>query len=433
MERTDGVEARLSVWALLPGETVPTHCGELWQRADGVGRQSTCFRYGASFLSTWGAFAVDPFALPLEDRAYRNADPVNAMHGALWDAGPDDWGRYVIDRQFGAQTYPIGYLLRSQEDRVGHLCFSESPDRSPALSAPLAREWLSEAWQVVTGLEAGRPVAPELAHRIRANTAMGGARPKLTVADGQAQWLAKFPSRRDDPRYSQARVEAAMLDLAAQCGLNAARAELHTIADGPAGPGGDILLVRRFDRSVAGDGGWYRDAYVSARTVLSSDRSSLSFSGSYARLARALTRWSAKPASDKIELFRRMVFNCCVSNTDDHDRNHGLLANEEADLFRLSPAFDIVPRLHQTQRRYQAMNIGDQGAEASVENLLTSAIAFDLDVARAAQIIRDMQATVQAGWRSALQGRGVDRMAIELLSPCFRELPQSFDGGTERR
>jgi serine/threonine-protein kinase HipA len=325
------------VWVFLPGETSPTLCGRFEHRlapgGHGVGR----FVYGRRFLEHRFATALDPVALPLKERLFETVGLSQGVFGVFADACPDDWGRYVIDRQFGVQAYPIGYLLHSQEDRVGNLAFSRGPGLVPELLEPTARAMLDQAWAVVAGLDAGRSVDPDLATKIRANTALGGARPKLTVADESAQWLAKFPSKRDDPRWSQARLEAAMLDLARLCGINAAQAQIHAAAsldthdptEAVDRSKADILLVQRFDRTLAGTAqidsraqpgpdtahqpkkrAWLRDAYVSARTVMLSAAAGgplPSFSGSYATLARELGRWSARPAADRLELFRRMV------------------------------------------------------------------------------------------------------------------------------
>lgn len=123
-----------------------------------------------------------------------------------------------------------------------------------------------------------------------------------------------------------------------------------------------------------------------------------------------------------MELFRRMVLNCCVSNTDDHDRNHGFLACEEGNGFRLAPAFDIVPRVHATHRRYQAMNIGDDGAETTVRNILSSASDFGLTQDDANMLLQEVQGKVSAHWRECLLARGVPRSSLALLEPCFKPL-----------
>jgi serine/threonine-protein kinase HipA len=295
------------------------------------------------------------------------------------------------------------------------------------LGEPVSEDFIDEAWAVVLGLDTGRPLPPDLENRVRANTGMGGARPKLTVSDGAHQWLAKFPSHRDDRRYSQARLEAATLDLAGLCGINSVQARLKDVraADGQEGV---VLLVKRFDRTLApGAGrGWLRDAYVSGRTLLTSEQALRAgqFMGTYPQLAVQFTRWSGNAAADRLQLFRRMAFNCSVSNTDDHDRNHGLLADELGDM-RLSPAFDIVPRLHGTARRHQAMGIGAEGTLATVDNLVSAAGEFGILETEARAIIDDVQHGVASHWKACLENRGMTPAEVALLYPCFGELPKN--------
>lgn len=429
---TSDQDDQVYVWVLLPGDVQPNLCGRL-RISEGVdGGTVAEFVYGRSYLQLKHANPLDPIRLPLAPSAFKATSQASQgdpdVFGVIADACPDDWGRYVITRRHGPQRFPIGFLLRSQEDRVGNLCFGRELGEVPLLGEPVHAELLNDAWAVVVGLDTGRPLPPDLENRVRANTGMGGARPKLTVSDGAHQWLAKFPSHRDDRRYSQARLEAATLDLAERAGITAAKAKLHEVPASANNPGGVITLVRRFDRTwEPGGKGWLRDAYVSARTVLSSEQGSRAraYMGSYPQLAEQLQRWSSNPTADRRELYRRMVFNCCVSNTDDHDRNHGLLADEMGTGMRLSPAFDIVPRLHNTVRRYQSLSVSDDSALATVDNLLSSADRFAIPSAEARSIIDDVQEAVAKHWRDCLRGRGMTPAELELLTPCFAELPKN--------
>lgn len=413
------------VWIFLPGDTRPTLCGRFQHGGGAVGLPAGNFVYGKTYLGNAAARPLDPFVLPLASQSFELASH-QGVFGAIADACPDDWGRYVIDRQHGVQPFPLGYLLHSQEDRVGNLCFSAAADQRPDLAPPLGVEWLADAWRVVADLEAGRPIAPELADKIRPNTALGGARPKLTVADGEAQWLAKFSALNDNPRRPVPRLEAAMLVLADRCAIHAAQGRLVPVES--VGGHDVALLVRRFDRTLRmeqGQAAWMRDGYASARTVFQSAPHFPpgGYTGSYWLLARELQRWSEHPQADRYELFRRMVFNCCVSNTDDHERNHGFLASESSDLYRLSPAFDMVPRLHGTRRRHQALGIGQYGHEATVANLLSACDAFDLSEAEATRLIDQVESTVQDHWRRVLLEHGLERAAVDELAPCFERLP----------
>lgn len=417
------------VWAYLPGDTEPTLCGRYTHSptpAGAIGR----FIYGQSYLGNARAEPIDPVSLPLASAEHGTSAP-QGLFGVLADATPDDWGRYVIDRRFGRQPSPVGYLLKAAQDRVGHLAFSaakEGVENAPPLPG---RGMLPDALRVIVGLEAGRPIPPELEAHIRPNTGLGGARPKLTIAGEGEQWLAKFPSMRDLPEIPIARLEAAGMELARRCGIEAAQCEVAHLN------GTDVLLVKRFDRTALtgpdGQRHWGRDAFVSARTIFMSDPAvqAYSFSGSYPRLARELGRWSAAPAADRAELFRRMVFNCVIGNMDDHDRNHGFVADDlRPSAYRISPAYDLVPDIRgvvHTARRYQALGVGDQGALATVENILSGCEAFGIEPGQAARIVQEIQERALDQWRACCSDLGLDGPAWRQLEGCVAPIPASED------
>lgn len=408
------------VWCFLPGDIEPTLCGKFTHEVAPDGQALGSFVYGRSYLERDDALAIDPIALPLGNVA-QVTTALQGFFGVIADASPDDWGRYVIDREFGPQRSPVDYLLKSQQDHVGHLAFSESPQQRPEWLTPWDRSWLADAARVVAALDLRRPVPLELERQLVPNTGLGGARPKITVADDRYQWLAKFPSRRDVPEIPMARLEAATLSLARRCGIDAAHHDVVSL------DGVDILLVRRFDRARHGTG-WTRDAFLSARTLLVNGDSAqrYSFFGSYPRLARELGRLSARGTADRHELFRRMVFNAVIGNGDDHDRNHGMLADEERpDAFRLSPAYDLVPTLRPAKVRQQALGVGDFGAWATRENILTAASSFDLDEVAALDLIHDIEERAITHWTDCCREQGLTPDAVATLAACVQRLPAS--------
>jgi serine/threonine-protein kinase HipA len=190
----------------------------------------------------------------------------------------------------------------------------------------------------------------------------------------------------------------------------------------------DILLVARFDRARTADGsGWRRDAFMSAQTVFHANPEvqAFAFSVSYSRLALDMAKFSEALSQEREELFRRMVFNCCVSNTDDHERNHGFLAGDLPGSYRLSPAYDIVPRRHATRRREHALVIGVEGFVASRKNVLSRCETFGLMPERAREILEAIEATVQAGWRASLLAEGLSEREVGDWALCFTPLPEA--------
>ena len=408
------------VWSWLPGDTAPTLAGRFRHtRLPGGAppRYRGEFVYGRSYLTNPDAFPLEPVHLRLVERQYETAT-LEGFFGPLRDAMPDDWGRYVIDREFGPQNELTGYLLLGSGDHIGNLGFSASRDVVPQARPLPGWDILEPARAVLQGLEEGRKIDPAFRGIVRPNTNLGGARPKLTIEHEGKQWIAKYPAR-EDRGAPVAPIERAMLALAEACGIRAANAQVvHE----------DVLLVERFDRARSADGGWRRDAFLSAQTVFHAnvEVQAYSFSGSYPRLALEMAKFSETLAADREELYRRMVFNCCISNTDDHERNHGFLAGDTPGRYRLSPAYDMVPRKHATARREHALAIGADGFVASRRNLLSECATFGLQQAQAQAIVDEIESTVQAGWNRALLEAGLSEEWAQDWATCFRPLPNAI-------
>src|SRR5207244_2782187 len=107
--------------------------------------------------------------------------------------------------------------------------------------------------------------------------------------------------------------------------------------------------------------------------------------------AEELRRLSSDASADAHELFRRMLFNALISNTDDHPRNHAVIAMDTE--FRLAPAYDLTPFTPvSVERRDLAMTIGDAGRHAQVDNLLSQCARFMLTREEANTLIHSMEA-----------------------------------------
>lgn len=410
------------VWCWLPGDTSPTLAGR-FRHARLPGGNPPRYRgefvYGRSYLTNPDALALDPVQLRLADRPYETGS-LEGFFGPLRDAMPDDWGRYVIDREFGPQDELTGYLLRGSGDQIGNLGFSTSREHPPQPRPLPGMEILEPARSVLQGLEEGRPVDADLIGLVRPNTNLGGARPKITIEHEGKQWIAKF-SARQDRGAPIARIERAMLALASACGIRAANARVVH---------GDILLVERFDRARGADGsGWRRDGFVSAQAVFYANAAAqaYAFSGSYVRLAHEMARFCEDLSAEREQLFRRMVFNCCISNTDDHERNHGFLAGDIPGWYRLSPAYDMVPRKHANRRREHALAIGQDGFVATRRNLLSECPVFGLSHAQALQILDEIEATVHATWQRVLLDQELSEEEISQWAGYFAPLPDALD------
>jgi serine/threonine-protein kinase HipA len=404
-------KARAYVYLQLPGslETVTAGFFEQQERA---GVAVGIFVYNPTYLERSDAVPLDPFELPLREGRSETVK-LRGIFGSLRDASPDAWGRRIIERYLNrTDLSEVEYLLHSPEDRAGALSFGRGK------SAPPPAALFNKVLQLPQRLEFAKDVEKEdkvelpaqVKDLIQPGTSLGGARPKNVVETDEGLWVAKFPSRED--RWNNTRVEASMLALARECAIHSCDFRVVTVGDD------DVLLVRRFDR-VKVERGYLRYRFVSGLTVLDAgetihDRSRWS----YLLLADELRRRSHRPTEDLRELFARMCFNALISNTDDHPRNHGLIAPGRD--FQLAPAYDLTPNpLVSVERRDLALIVGQYNRYANRENLLSECARFRLSREEASSLIDHMKEIVRTRWRPAMRAQGVGEKDCEVLARSF--------------
>ena len=321
------------VWIWLPRRTAPVVAGCVHAENDHF-----VFTYGRSYLATGDAIPIYVPELPLRRGAIVPEPPLEIAN-ALRDASPDAWGRRVIAHRLGgghgganafADLDELTFMLRSGSDRTGALDFQASPRDYVPREAD--NETLEHLLDSADRVDRGLPLAPDPAEALQHGTAIGGARPKALIRDGDAKFVAKFSSSTDI--YNVVKAEFIAMRLAAVSGLNVAPVSLARATNK------DVLLIRRFDRERAGNG-WIRRAMVSALTLLGLDER-MAAHASYEALADIVRARFTDPAETLRELFARMTFNILVGNTDDHARNHA--AFWDGDGLTLTPAYDICPQ-----------------------------------------------------------------------------------------
>ncbi|MFZ2630463.1 MAG: HipA domain-containing protein [Desulfosalsimonadaceae bacterium] len=399
-------DKKIIVFIYLPGETIAVPAGIFTHDAiAGVGS----FAYGRKYASRENALAVDPAALPL-GAAPREATTNKGIYGAFRDASPDYWGRLVIatEKKVPPEALTeIDFLLDASATRVGNLDFRTSPDAPEPSPEPPHFHQMADILNTASRIASGQEAAPHFLRLLRQGSSMGGARPKCTVLWRDALWIAKFPSR--DDSLNIPRIEYATLRLAEKCGIHVPETRLESIDNN------DILLVRRFDRDRH-ETGWTRTGFLSALSLMEWDESDR-LRWDYASIADAMRRNTS--LSDVHELFRRMVFNILIRNTDDHPRNHGFLFDGSS--LRLSPAYDLTPAPAMpgvSSDFFLAMNVGEQGREATPENAVSRATRFGLSEDAAWSVIMDMMKTVQ-DWPDHFSALGCPNEEINALAPSF--------------
>jgi serine/threonine-protein kinase HipA len=402
------------VYITLPGATSAVTAGkfvlERNQRGDPLGR----FVYGRSYLDNPEAVPIDPVELQLSEKTYDTVQR-NGVFGALRDAGPDYWGRRVIEKYAGkAQLGELDYLLESPDDRAGALGFGLNkvpPASQRKFNKTLDLETLQNlADALVKDDLPNDPEAPQVQELMLLGTSMGGARPKAVVQDEDGLWVAKF--NQPDDRWNNTRVEHAMLRLALECGISTAESRIATIA------GKDVLLIKRFDREKTPKG-YTRARMISGLTLLRADEApAMRERWSYVILVEEMRRIVAEPKKDARELFRRVCFNALISNIDDHPRNHAFIAKDED--WKLSPAYDLTPApLVAQERRDLAMQCGDMGRYANAKNILSQHARFLLKEDEATIIVGDMKDQVAATWYETVRACSVSETDAETIRRAF--------------
>jgi serine/threonine-protein kinase HipA len=403
------------VYIVPPGHTEFVTAGRFRLSTTRDGTRVGRFVYRRRYRERADAVALDPVELRLQEGIFETAR-MGGFFGAIRDAMPDAWGRRVIERNAGvAELDDFDCLLRSADDRAGALGFglnAEPPAPTYRFNRTLDLERLQNAADAILtdDPDLAGSAGSQVEELLRLGTSMGGARPKAVVENDAALWVAKF-SRQDD-RWNHPRVEHGLLELGRRCGLAVADSRLTTVA------GRDVLLVRRFDRD--GEGKRYRrHRMVSALTLLQSDDSTVHRpSWSYLLLADEIRRVSSSPQADLRELFARMCFNAAISNTDDHPRNHAILAKDRD--WRLSPAYDLTPTPSVSrERRDLALVCGDHGRYANHQNLLSAHGRFLLDQEEATKVLDDIVTTVREEWHPGLRRAGVTEQDCSRLANAF--------------
>lgn len=370
--------------ALENGSLTTSHllCGRLrW--SDGVGQ----FTYARGWREGNG-YALDPLNLPLRD-GEQSTQINDGVHGVLADAGPDSWGRRLLELERGSLRSPLDLLRLSNGTGTGSLLFSQSRTRPAPPRALLPMADLAELEQVAHQVMLGEPVAAGPLQRIfDAGSSLGGARPKAIVREAGREWIAKFQKPDDD--IDMPRLESACLNLAQRAGLDVPD---HRVLDIN---GRSLLLVARFDRPAEGS-----VHYLSLHALLSMNRIGPQDVRAplgrvtYGNLA-ALCRQIGVSDAGAV-LYRRMLVNIMVGNTDDHLRNHGLLFDGR---WQHAPSFDIVA----LGGDRQAVGVGTEGRLASVENARSDVGRFGLSEAAARQIeteVADAMQSAQAEFDAA--------------------------------
>jgi len=354
-------------------------------------------KYADAWLERGFALSED---LPLVDEEFLPQEKETAA-GAVDDARPDRWGERLIrflDKP--ARLSLLEYLYFAGDDRFGALGVSTSAaEYLPRRFGPLPV--LGDAARIeelIRRLQEGETVPDRERRLLAPGVTMGGARPKALLDIDAEQWVVKFG---DGDATDAPLVEHAAMTLAAQAGIRVAETMPVRLTSGHA------VAVKRFDRKRGG-----RLHCLTAHVALRAAQERFG----YPELAQLLRRRGVttrdRYVADMQELFRRMVFNILIDNTDDHEKNHAVLVTD-AQQYELAPAYDVLPSGQALG--FQQMRVGELEADSTLANALSMAQLFELNEKQAVAQVRRV-ARVVADWKQHFAGCGVTRRDVELLA-----------------
>lgn len=383
------------------------------------GGESFSFEYDTEWLKqTVLPVDLDPELLSFAGRQYPNGKNI---FGLFADASPDRWGRVLMNKRERILAEKEGrkprklhdsdYLLGVyDETRMGGIRLKEdmegaflSDDRETAAPPWATLRTLEEASRNFEQDETGLS-EKWLNQLIRPGSSLGGARPKATVVDTKGQlWIAKFPSKHDE--NDTGAWEKVVHDLARMCGLNVPDSKVEKFSKL-----GSTFLVKRFDRN-----GEKRMHFASAMTLLGkTDGASAEDGSSYLDIVSFIKANGANPKADLIELWKRVVLNMAVTNSDDHLRNHAFMLTSKG--WVLSPLYDVNPVPYGDEL---SLNVNEDDNRISLELALSVAARFGITESAASRYAYEIVETVKGNWEKLASTYGLSRGQIEEMRPAF--------------
>lgn len=386
------------------------------------GKEVFSFEYSDQWLGDHDSIPLDPELQLLTGRHYAPLHQLN--FGVFLDSSPDRWGRFLMNRREALLAREAGrpekkllesdYLLGvHDEHRMGAIRYRLSHDgpfldnQKSLASPPVAL--LRELEQASLAIE-NKDADTQKNYRFWLNMliapggSLGGARPKASVIDENNElWIAKFPSQMDECDVAAWEMLAYRLGL--QAGLVLPEARLMRFTSSY-----HTFLTKRFDRS-----GSKRIHFASAMTLLQrQDGDDASVGASYLELVEFIEQQGANVRQDLEQLWRRILFSVCISNVDDHLRNHGFLLHEKG--WVLSPAYDINPVPHADGLK---LNISETDNSQSIELVQSVAPYFRLSKQRSNEVANEVIAVVKS-WRKEAARLGLSLSQQSDMASAFR-------------
>lgn len=387
------------------------------------GSDSYGFCYSNEWLKDYGSLFLSDDLNNYPGQQYTAPD--KDIFGCFSDALPDRWGRTLINRREQIlakdEKRPVrrlssfDYLIGIEDfSRMGGFRFKESMDgdyinASETLRIPPLtdiRELIAASSEIEKSEEEDQlPEMRWIAQLVQPGSSLGGARPKASVLDENKNLcIAKFPSRKDD--YDVGLWEHFSHLLAKKAGINAAETRVISTNDKY-----HTLLSRRFDRREDGK----RIHFASAMTLLGlNDGANANTGNGYLDIVDFIIQNCTNVEDNLKELYRRVAFNICIGNTDDHFRNHGFLLTVKG--WTLSPAYDMNP----TVNEYQSLLISTDSNKADLSILLDGCEDYMLNRKTAENIVLEVVEAVKK-WRELVARLDISEREMDMFAGVLDE------------
>lgn len=384
------------------------------------GKEVFSFEYNEDWLSNQTAHYLDPNLGMFKGRQYLPDDKSN--FGIFLDSSPDRWGRVLMKRREALEAREEGRKEKTffesdfvlgvyDKHRMGALRFKLNEER---LFLNDNKAFATPPWAALKDLEYASMKLEDddnddaeslqwLNMLITPGSSLGGARPKASIVDKKGNlWIAKFPSKNDAKDIGA--WEIVTHQLAINAGLNVPEAGVQIFSGNH-----HTFLSKRFDRKKE-----QRIHFASAMTLLGyKDGEDHTTGVSYLALVGFIQQFGGNVDSDLEELWRRIVFNICVSNTDDHLRNHGFLLTEKG--WILAPAYDMNP---EEKGAGLTLNISETDNSLNLEVAKEVAEYFRLKKDKAETIITKVVSSVKQ-WKAVAAKYGISKNKIQSMEKAF--------------
>lgn len=382
------------------------------------GRKVFSFEYNKEWIKSKHQMLLDP-----DIQFYGGPQfPNNKENfGIFLDSMPDTWGRTLMKRRAAQEAsqkgekaktlYEIDYLLGVlDESRMGALRFKADPNgsfldnnvHSPTPPWSSVRE-LQEAAKKIENDEGKEEIRKWLAILMAPGSSLGGARPKANILDDEKNlWIAKFPAKNDT--IDKAAWEYLAYQLALKAGVNMSECKIQKIAGNY-----NTFFTKRFDREEG-----QRIHFASAMTMTGNNEDTIRDNpASYLDLVEFIQNYGVNVNENLAQLWRRIVFNIAISNTDDHLRNHGFILSDKG--WILSPAYDLNPSI---DKDGLALNIDMDNNALDYDLARSVGEFFRLDDKQMSRIIEEVVGVVKS-WREIAKRIGISNRDQDIMAKAF--------------